>query len=80
MKQTFQSFIDGQANISNISSMDATFTTPPQIIKKLGLNMLEVKGEYPTSPIKTTFELQYAADGKDWKLTSIQVYAAIKRK
>lgn len=80
LKQTFQSFIDGQANISNISSMDATFTTPPQIIKKLGLNMLEVKGEYPTYPIKTTFELQYAADNKDWKLTSIQVYAAIKRK
>lgn len=80
LKQTFQSFIDGEADISNISSMNATITSQPQIIKRLGLNMLDVKGEYSTSPIKTTFELQYAPEGKDWKLALIRVYTAIKRK
>lgn len=79
LKQTFQSFIDGQANMSSISSMDATFTSPPKIIRELGMNMLEAKGEYPTYPIKTTFELKYAAEGKDWKLTSIRVFTAIKK-
>jgi hypothetical protein len=79
LKQGFQTFIDGRTDISAIESMDATFTTPPGIIKNLGYNMLNVKGEYPTSPIKTTFELQYVPEGKDWKLALIRVYAAIKK-
>lgn len=80
MKQTFQNFIDGEADVSNISSMTATFTSQPQLVKKFGLDMLDVKGEYPTYPIKTTFELQYVPEGKDWKLGLIQVYTAIKKK
>jgi hypothetical protein len=79
LKQGFQLFIDGRTDISGIESMDATFTSGPEVIKNLGYNMLSVKGEYPTSPIKTTFELQYVPEGKEWKLALIRVYAAIKK-
>jgi hypothetical protein len=79
LKQGFQTFIDGRTDISSISSMNATFTSEPSIIKNLGYNMLSVKGEYSTSPIKTTFELQYVPEGKDWKLALIRVVAPIKK-
>ncbi len=79
MKQTFQVFIDGRTNISAISSMDASFTSSAKIQKQAGISLLDVKGEYPTSPIKTTFELQYMPEGKEWKLFLIKVYAAIRK-
>lgn len=80
LKQGFQAFITGETDISNISSMKATFTTPPSVIKNMGYDMLDVKGEYPTSGIKTTFDLQYVPEGKDWKLAAIRVYAKINKK
>lgn len=79
LKQGFQAFIDGKTDISNIKPMEATFTSAPAVSKNLGYDMLMVKGEYPTSPIKTTFELNYVPEGKEWKLALIRVYAAIKK-
>ena len=79
MKTSFQTFITGRTDISVISAMDATFTSPAKIEKRIGMNMLDVKGEYATSPIRTTFELQYVPEGKEWKLALIKVVAPIKK-
>ena len=79
LKQGFKTFIDGRTDLTEIKPMKATFTTQPEIIKKIGYDMLNVKGEYPTPGLKTTFELQYVPEGKDWKLALIRVYAKIKK-
>lgn len=76
MTDMFRQFIDGKASFGEIRDMDATFTT--QKIKKDGqFKILEVNGEYPTSPRTTTFQLNYLAEGKDWKLSKIRVETTI---
>ncbi len=76
MKDMFRQFIDGKASFGEIRDMDASFTT--QKIKKDGqYKVLEVNGEYPTSPRTTTFQLNYLAEGKDWKLSKIRVETTI---
>jgi hypothetical protein len=80
MKETFQQFIDGEMNISSISSMTATITSPPKLENRSGYNIFSVSGKYPTYGVETTFDLQYVAEGKDWKLLLIKIYAPIKRK
>jgi hypothetical protein len=78
-KETFQKFIKGETDLSPISSMLAKFTRGPEISKGFGINKLEVKGEYATSPQKTKFELKYIAEGKEWKLTGLTLYTNIKK-
>lgn len=80
MKETFQQFIDGEMNISSISSMTAKITSPAKLENRSGYNIFSVSGEYPTYGVNTTFDLQYVAEGKDWKLLLIKIYAPIKRK
>ena len=60
--------------------MTAEFTKGPETTRSLGMKTLEVDGKYPTSPITTTFELKYIAEGKDWKLAGIQVVTKITKK
>jgi hypothetical protein len=80
MKQTFQLFIDGEMDISSISSMTTTITTPAKLESRSGYNIISVAGKYPTYGVETTYDLQYVGEGKDWKLLLIKVYAPIKRK
>lgn len=80
LKSSFQSFIDGDADLSPISSLTATFKRGPETTRSLGMKTLEVDGEYPTSPIITTFELKYVAEGKEWKLAGINVKTKITKK
>lgn len=80
MKTNFQSFIDGDADLSSIRSMNAKFTTPTEITKSTGVKTLEAKGEYATSPNNSTFELKYIAEKKEWKLIGLQVITTIKKR
>jgi len=77
MKSSFQSFIDGEANISEIRDMTAELQDK-KTRKQAGYNVLDVKGKYDTSPIDTTFDLSYIAEGGEWKLFKIQVYTGVK--
>lgn len=77
MKSSFQSFIDGEANISEIRDMTAELQDK-KTRKQAGYNLLDVKGKYDTSPIDTTFDLSYIAEGGEWKLFKIQVYTGVK--
>lgn len=80
MKSNFQSFIDGEADLSSISSMKANFTSPAEITKSTGVKTLETKGDYPTSPNPSTFELKYIAEGKEWKLIGLNVRTTVKKR
>jgi hypothetical protein len=77
MKATFQSFIDGEANFGEIRSMTAEIQNK-KTRKQSGFNVFDVKGKYDTSPIDTTFDLSYVAEGSEWKLFKIQVYTGVK--
>lgn len=77
MKSKFQSFIDGEANFGEIDDMTADISTK-STRRQMGSNLLDVKGEYDTAPIKTTFDLTYIAEGSEWKLLNIQIYTGIK--
>ncbi|HEY8560850.1 MAG TPA: hypothetical protein VIL74_10785 [Pyrinomonadaceae bacterium] len=78
-KESFQDFINGEADFGEISSMQAKFTSPASITKSTGVKTLESRGEYATSPNATEFELKYIAEGKDWKLIGLKVYTNVKR-
>jgi len=77
MKSSFQSFIDGKASFGEISSMTAE-VEDKKTRKQSGYNVFDVKGKYSTSPIATTFDLSYVAEGSEWKLFKIQVYTGVK--
>ena len=76
IKQKFQLFINGQMDISSISSMKANFTSPAKVVGKT----LNTKGTYPTAGITTEFELQYVPEGQDWILDNIKIVAPIKKR
>ena len=80
MKISFQGFIDGEADLSPIRSLSAKFTSEPEITRSLGVKTLEVKGDYPTPTIPTTFDLNYIAENKEWKLAGIKVYTKVMKK
>lgn len=73
LKTTFQSFITNNISIASIDPLEATFTDTPDVGRELGYKTLKLKGEYPTSPNVTKFELNYIPEGKDWKLSKIIV-------
>jgi hypothetical protein len=73
LKTSFQGFIDKKISISKIKSMDAVFSPEPVIEKELGYKTLKLEGRYKTSPNSTKFLLHYIPDGKDWKLSRIEV-------
>ncbi len=80
LKTNFQNFIDGDADLSSIKSMNAKFTSPTQVTRSTGVKTLETKGEYPTSPNTSTFELKYIAQGKEWKLIGLNVVTTVKKR
>ena len=73
MKTSFQGFIDKGIRINSIGSLDADFTSSPNIGREVGFKTLKLEGKYDTSPNKTKFELNYIPEGKDWKLSKIVV-------
>lgn len=73
MKDTFSGFIDKKIDISDIGSLDAEFSPSPSIGREVGFKTLMLEGKYSTSPQLTKFELNYIANGKDWKLSKIVV-------
>lgn len=73
MKTTFQGFIDKKINIEDISPLDADISPSPSIEKEIGYKTLKIKGRYSTRPNSTKFLLHYIPNGKDWKLSRIEV-------
>jgi hypothetical protein len=73
LETSFRNFIDKKVNIGTISSQKAEFSPSPVVERELGYQTLKLQGKYPTKPNYTKFELNYIPEGKDWKLSKIQV-------
>lgn len=76
MDKAFAVFIDNKDNYNfkkAISSLDATFTPAPAIEQVSGLDALVVRGNYPTKPEVTNFEMKYTMEDGNWKLIGINV-------
>ena len=79
METQFQPFITGQASFGEIEDMTAQIKSKGTR-KQSRQNFLDVKGEYPTSPIPTTFDLSYISEDGDWRLFKIQVYTGVRKR
>ncbi len=77
LKQNFQTFINGKADLSGVADLEAQFSPTPKIDDSKRLPILEVNGKYPTSPNDSTFELKYIPENKEWKLISLFVKTTI---
>ena len=80
LRRQFRSFIKGRADLSSIRSMRTTFTMGPRIDTSKRVPVLEMNGEYATTPIKSTYQLKYIAEGNEWKLFAIRVFTGIRKK
>lgn len=70
MQRAFQPFIDRQLNISPISTLQATFETPPAINSD---GMLILTGSYPTQPYQVHFKLTFLYEAPNWRLFGLDV-------
>lgn len=73
LRDAFKVFIDAKIDFSEVRGMTAVMSTAPSVEKKMGINNLQLKGYYPTSPRKTNFDFKYIPEGDEWKLIAIEV-------
>lgn len=70
----FNEFMEKNVDISEIRSLEANFIPEPSFDNSKAVKVLQVEGNYQTSPTPTRFVLKYIPDGKEWKLFAIEVY------
>ena len=73
LRESFQIFVTREVDFSEISAMEANFTSKPRVDDSKGFKELILEGNYATSPNSTKFELKYTPEGRNWKLTGIRV-------
>ncbi len=74
LKDVFKAFVDAKLDFKEVRTLDASFSPAPEVESGTGGKVLRLKGNYPTKPRRTNFELKYIPEGKDWKLISIEIY------
>ncbi|CAN5524462.1 hypothetical protein BH20VER1_BH20VER1_11040 [soil metagenome] len=67
---TFETFIEQEADISGIAKLEPTFDKPPAINED---GMLELNGFYKTKPNRVRFQLGYVFEEPEWKLVRVNV-------
>ena len=76
-KSYFQDFVSKKKVIAPILSkavsMDPELSPQPSIRQEQGLDILVVKGKYPTKPVPVTFEYEYVKRNDEWKLLKLIV-------
>jgi hypothetical protein len=70
LMEIFQTFVDKNINIAQITKLEPTFDEPPAINAD---GFLVAKGSYATAPSKVFFELKYVDEDGAWKLIGINV-------
>lgn len=68
--EAFQTFIDKKIDLAPIQSLSPEFKSAPAIDAD---GVLALEGEYPTTPNKVIFKLEYVAEDKAWKLLGVNV-------
>ncbi len=69
----FKEFVDKRIDIKDIKPLDAQFSPDPLIAKVVGYRTLIIEGKYLTRPVIRKFILNYIPEGKEWKLSKIEV-------
>jgi hypothetical protein len=69
----FHEFVEAKVNFNEIEDLKAKFTSAPAISSVGKYDMLQLKGQYPTTPRKTNFDLKYIFEDGEWKLASINI-------
>jgi hypothetical protein len=76
-KDYFKDFVNKRKMIgpilSKAVSMDPELSPAPSIRQEQGLDILVVKGKYPTKPVPVTFEYEYVKRNDEWKLLKLVV-------
>jgi hypothetical protein len=70
LREAFQAFIDRKVNIAPVKDVEAKFAGPPKVD---GDGVMTVKGEYPTRPTRTAFQLKYYQEKGEWKVLGVNV-------
>jgi hypothetical protein len=70
LRETFRVFQDKDIDIGPIKDVKPQ-VAPPAVVNDRGV--LVVAGHYPTEPSQVQFELEYARERGDWKLSGIAV-------
>lgn len=73
LKEVFKAFVDAKIDFKEVRTLDASFSPAPAVESSTGGRMLRLKGNYPTKPRRTNFELKYIPEGSDWKLIAIEI-------
>ena len=69
LEAAFQSFINDEGSFAGRDTAPV-FDEPPAIDKQ---GLLKLSGYFPTTPLRVLFELSYAYEQSEWKLTGIVV-------
>jgi hypothetical protein len=76
-KSKFKDFVDKKKVIGPILAkavtMEPELSPEPSIRTEQGLDILVVKGKYPTKPVPMTFEYEYVKRNDEWKLLKLIV-------
>jgi Ca2+-binding EF-hand superfamily protein len=70
LREAFQSFIDRKVNIAAVKDLEPKLAGPPKVD---GEGVLTVKGEYPTRPTRTAFQLKYFLEKGEWRVLGVSV-------
>ena len=69
----FHEFVEAKVNFNEVEDLKAKFTSAPAISSVGSYDMLQLKGQYPTTPRRTNFDLKYIFEDGEWKLSSINI-------
>jgi Ca2+-binding EF-hand superfamily protein len=70
LREAFQAFIDRKVNIAPVKDVEAKFAGQPKVD---GDGVMTVKGEYPTRPNRTAFQLKYFQEKGEWRVLGVNV-------
>ena len=70
LREAFQSFIDRRVNIASVKDLEPKFDGGPKVDAE---GVLTVKGEYPTRPTRTAFQLKYFQEKGEWRVLGVSV-------
>ena len=70
LKEAFRAFIDRKVNIAAVKEVEPKFAGQPKVDAD---GVMTVKGEYPTRPVRTAFQLKYFQEKGEWRVLGLNV-------
>jgi hypothetical protein len=77
LEREFKPFVDQKKrylpSLAKLSSTEPEYSPEPSLRSEQGLDILVVKGKFPTSPLDVEFDYEYVKRGGTWKLLKLVV-------